>query len=196
MDTLDAGSVSGTLGAEKSVSSVMTSIIRRTIGIVLLLLGLAHLVWTSLVSCIDTGSVTLMLSRADGSLSSTIRTFSFTPWLTTKLFYVRPFAYKDLDFSTSTIQRYRVGVSPHWLIWRTYYEAEYRKPDGSVTIGPAGGIIPYSAPNVFVSLPILAVAFFFLRGRGRAPNKSAAPNGGPPTPLGDSVIPEGPPSVS
>jgi hypothetical protein len=148
----------------------MTTVIRKIFAIGLLLLGVVHLVMTSIVSCIDTGSVYLTLSRDDGTLESAIQTFSFTPWLTTKILGVRPFVSKTLDFSASTIQRYRIGVSPHWLIWRTFYEAEYRKPDGSVMIGPAEGIIPYSAPNVLVSFPILVLAYFLFRGRGRAPN--------------------------
>jgi len=52
-----------------------------------------------------------------------------------------------------------------------FYEAEYRRPDGSITIGPAEGIIPYSAPNILVSLPTLALAIFLFRFRPKAANR-------------------------
>ena len=67
--------------------------VRQISALVLVMLGLAHLVAVIVVGSIDTGSVYVSLAREDGIFASTIRRFSFTPWLTTDLLGVRPFSY-------------------------------------------------------------------------------------------------------
>jgi hypothetical protein len=126
----------------------------------LLIFGIWHLVFSYIVSKIDTNSVIIILS-GDGMDPEVLGNFKYTPWHEPSD-KIRPFVYGKMSFADSKILRYRRGFWPHWLIWRIYYEAEYLLPDGSKVIGPAFGPLPYSAPNLLISVPIISAGIILL----------------------------------
>jgi hypothetical protein len=125
-----------------------------------IIFGIWHLIFSYIVGKVDTGSVTIVLS-GDGIEPEILLNFKYTPWRAPTN-EIHPFVYGNKSFNDCKILRYRRGFWPHWLIWRTYYEAEYLLPDGSKVIGPAFGPLPYSAPNLLVSIPIISAGIIML----------------------------------
>lgn len=113
-----------------------------------------------MVGRIDTNSVTVLLSqnRMDQEMLSE---FDYTPWQepTTE---IRPFHFWDKSFADCKIIRYRRGSSPYLLMWRTYYEAEYQRPDGTIVNGPAFGPLPYTAPNLHIFASVILTGVVIL----------------------------------
>jgi hypothetical protein len=130
------------------------------ISVLVILFGLWQLVFSTIAGMVDTGSVTILLS-GDGIDQEILSNFKYTSWRAPSR-YIRPFVFRNKSFEGCEIVRYRRGFWPHWLVWRTYYEAEYLLPDGSKVIGPAFGPIPYSAPNLLVSIPTILVGIILL----------------------------------
>ena len=126
----------------------------------LIIFGIWHLIFSYIVGKVDTGSVTFLLSE-DRMEPETLSNFNYTVWLAPSD-KIHPFAYGNKSFKDCKILRYRRGSWPHWFIWRTYYEAEYLLPDGSKVIGPAFGPLPYSAPNLLVSVPVLSAGIILM----------------------------------
>jgi hypothetical protein len=130
------------------------------LSLLLIIFGILHLTFSCIVGKVDTGSVTMVLS-ADSMDPEILAKFEYTPWMTPSA-KIRPFVYGKKSFADCKIIRYRRGSRPHWFIWRTYYEAEYLLPAGSKVIGPAFGPLPYSAPNLLVSVPVLSAGIILL----------------------------------
>jgi len=135
-------------------------IILIPISVLTILFGIGHLLFSSIVGVIDTISVTTLLSE-DRIGPETLSNFKYTSWCTPSA-RIRPFAYGNKSFEGCEIVRYRRGFWPRWFIWRTYYEAEYLLPGGSKVIGPAFGPLPYSAPNLLVSIPAIVAGIIML----------------------------------
>jgi len=68
---------------------------------------------------------------------------------------IRPFLSERRSFENCRILRYRRGTWPHWLVRRTYYEAEYQRSDGTRVVGPVVGPRPYVAPNFLTHVPLI-----------------------------------------
>lgn len=130
------------------------------ISCLVILFGIGHLVLSSIGGMVDTGSVKLLLSE-DRIGPEMLSNFAYTSWHAPSE-KIRPFAYRNKSFEDCEIVRYRRGFWPHWMMWRTYYEAEYLLPDGNKVIGPAFGPLPYSAPNLLVSIPTILVGVIIL----------------------------------
>jgi hypothetical protein len=135
-------------------------IILISISVLTILFGVWHLVFSSIAGMVDTASVTILLSE-DGIDEEILSNFRYTPWRFPSA-NIRPFSFRNKSFAGCKIIRYHRGFWPHWLVWRTYYEAEYLLPDGSKVIGPAFGPLPYSAPNLLVSIPAILVGIILL----------------------------------
>ncbi|UCD52600.1 MAG: hypothetical protein JSW27_08175 [Phycisphaerales bacterium] len=67
---------------------------------------------------------------------------------------IQPFVTDYESFDTYEMLRYRCGTRYHWLVRYNYYEAQYRRPDGSEVVGPAVGPQPYTAANFFTHVPL------------------------------------------
>lgn len=122
--------------------------------------GVLLLAFSCIVSKVDTGSLKMILS-ADRINPEILANFKYSSWIAPSD-KIHPFVYGKKSFADCKILRYRRGFWPHWFIWRTYYEAEYLLPDGSKVIGPAFGPLPYSAPNLLVSVPIISSGIILL----------------------------------
>jgi hypothetical protein len=138
----------------------MMKIILILISAFAIIFGIWHLIFSCIVGRVDTRSVTFLLSE-DRIDTETLSNFKYTPWHAPSA-RIRPFAYGNKSLEGFKIVRYRRGFWPNWFIWRTYYEAEYLLPDGSKVIGPAFGPLPYSAPNLLVSIPVITAGIFIL----------------------------------
>lgn len=127
------------------------------ISILVVLFGLGHFLCGTFIGWIDTGSVKIVIAR--GHNQEMFSNFKFSAWRspTEK---IRPFICGDKSYKEFEIVRYRQGSWPNWLIRRSYYEAEYLKPDGSKEIGPAFGPLAYSSPNYYVS--VVAIGLILL----------------------------------
>jgi hypothetical protein len=131
-----------------------------TLGVILALVGFGLFVWSLKISAIDNGSVTVLLSRdrIGPELMSRLR---YTSWQEPSS-GIRPFVQSPKSFEGCEILRYRKGTRSRWLMRFTYYEAEYRMPDGSLVIGPAFGPLPYTMPNLFVLGPLIVGGLIML----------------------------------
>ena len=130
------------------------------LSILIILFGFVHFLFATFVSWVDTGSVKIEISRGQIDQKELLN-FKFSEWRppTEK---IQPFICENKSYKNYKIIRYRKGSWPHWLVWRSYYEAEYLKPDGSKEIGPAFGPLPYTAPNLLVSISIVSIGLVLL----------------------------------
>lgn len=140
----------------------MSRIMLMILGACLTIGGIGVWLLVSAMSAVDTGSVVILIGRGDFD-TGILRTFQFTAWRE-PIAEIRPFTFGPKSFEQATIIRYRRGsriCNP--LFRQTYYEAEYRMPDGKIVVDAAWGPLPYATPNSRVLFPIIAVgAFLFL----------------------------------
>ena len=125
-----------------------------SLGWLVIIGGIGLWLLLSAISAVDTGSVARLIARGDLD-PEILRTFRFTPWRepTTE---IRPFTFGPKSFENATIMRYRRGSQTCRLLLRqTYYEAEYRMPDGKTVIDAAWGPVPYTTPNSRLLFPVI-----------------------------------------
>ncbi len=131
-----------------------------TLGALLVLIGLGLFWFSYKIGAIDTYSVTVVLSE-DRMSRELLSKFRYTSWREPSE-SIRPFVHGPKSFEDCKILRYRRGSRSNWLFRCTYYEAEYRMPDGSLVIGPAFGPLPYTGSNVFVLGPLILAGVVML----------------------------------
>jgi hypothetical protein len=128
--------------------------------VLIMVFSLRHFYLFYVAATIDAGSVTSLI--AQGRLDQeTLSDFTFSEWRapTEK---IGPFTFNNRSYEGCEIVRYRRGSKPHWLVGHVYYEAEYLRPDGKKEIGPVFGPLPYTAPNLSVSISAAAIGLALL----------------------------------
>jgi len=147
----------GVYGSHQSVARI----ILVTLGGLVTIGGVGLWLLLSEISAVDTGSVATLIGRGTFD-TSILQSFHFTPWREPTA-EIRPFTFGSKSFRDATIIRYRRGSQVcRVLLRQTYYEAEYRMPDGKTVVDAAWGPMPFTSPNYWVVFPIIASGIVML----------------------------------